>query len=383
MIVLILLFYSIFLLLLKSNIDKNVYNIKHISYIRHIFYILNNKRSIKCHKVNVYKCISFQSEIINMYRFFSNIIDYSYIHSFSLLFKSFVLQDEIFMKKFEVIHKKDYLKSFGFINTIITQNGIIYSDCWEITTKGGCKCSYIPNKRIESIKNATYDKVVSITHHWGNAVFHSVVECLAKLGYYIPELLDDISIKIHAYRSASIQYLNFLGFNNSRIIYGNVFAKKLIVLEKGSCGSTPPLLHLQYLRNYLRKKIKSNPIYKLVLIKRYGIRDIINFNDLYNILIKKYGKKNIAIFYSNTSFTNTLNYFKYAKLIIAPHGAGLSNIIISYNCTVIEFLQKNLCYSGLSNKLGLNYYGIFENVTNNKFNINVTFFRMFIKKISI
>lgn len=206
---------------------------------------------------------------------------------------------------------------------------------------------------------------------------------MEKLSYYIPELMKDKSIKIHTIKSASIKYLNFLGFNDSRIIYGNIYAKSLLVLEKGSCGSSPPLIHLYYLRYYLRKKINSKPLYDIILIKRFGVRDITNFNEVYGVLKNRFNEKKIIIFYPNTTFYNMLNYFKYAKLIVAPHGAGLSNIIISDNCKIIEFLTNNLCYTSLAINLGLEYIGIYEKLIKGKFHVNITIFNMILTQISL
>lgn len=282
------------------------------------------------------------------------------------------------------LYRKSRLKVLGFKNVIISSIGSIHSECWNITTKGGCKCNYLPllhlNKRI---LNNVYDKVVSISHNWCRAVFHSIVECLVKLGYYIPELLIETAIKIHTIKSVAVKYLFLLGFNSSRIVYGNIYVTKLLILEKGSCGSPPPIIHLHSINYYLRSKIKSKKIYDIILVKRYGIREIINHNDVYNALIIRFSRNRIAIFYPNTSFSNTLNYFKYAKLIVAPHGAGLSNIIVSSKCIVIEYLINNLCYSSLSKKLGLDYYGIYETTINGKFFVNITMLHILIKDIQL
>ena len=54
--------------------------------------------------------------------------------------------------------------------------------------------------------------------------------------------------------------------------------------------------------------------------------------------------------------------FYNAVLIVAPHGAGLSNIIYSRPGTyIIEVLCKdepNFCFRGLTQKQGMHYYGI-------------------------
>lgn len=270
---------------------------------------------------------------------------------------------------------------FGFKEVVLSSIGTIHSECWDISTKGGCRCEILPKMLRKNNMLKVYDKVVTISHNWCNAVFHSIVECLVKLGYYINELLLDSSIKIHTIKSAATKYLYLLGFNKSRIIYGNIYTKRLLVLEKGSCGSSPPIIHLISIRNHLREKIVSKRIYDIIFIKRYGIRGIINDEEIYDLLKMYYVGMKIVVFYPNTSFYNTVNYFKYAKIIIAPHGAGLSNIIISSNCVVIEFLSNNLCYSSLAKNLGLDYYGLYETLINKKFFVNKTNFFNLLTKI--
>ena len=62
-----------------------------------------------------------------------------------------------------------------------------------------------------------------------------------------------------------------------------------------------------------------------------------------------------------------LNYFHQAKIVCGPHGAGLSNIILSSkNTLVIELLNPNwfnLCFYLLAVRLGLNYGGIIQHIS--------------------
>lgn len=338
---------------------------------------------MKCNNTINLSCVDYNlHNVSNFFYFHSKAIYFKYIISDFTLIKTpiKIINDERNNKKYK--YMSFILKIYGFKEVILSYEGSVHSNCWSLTTKGGCKCSYIPKVDVDKSYNK-YDKVISITHHWGNSVFHSIIECLTKLGYYLPELFQDASIKIHIMKSVSIKYLHILGFNNSRILYGNIYVKRLLVLEKGSCGSTPPLIHLHSLRYYLRKRIEFKKIYDIILIKRFGKRDIINFDIVYHTLKMIYKENKIVIFYPNTTFSNTLNYFKHAKLVVAPHGAGLSNIIISMNCKIVEFLNKNLCYAGLSKNLGLEYYGIYQNIINGNFFINITIFKIIINNIKL
>lgn len=112
-----------------------------------------------------------------------------------------------------------------------------------------------------------------------------------------------------------------------------------------------------------------------VIIKRDGVRSIINHNELLHTLQNIFGRNSVVVFYANETLVIVLIYFTYAKLIVGPHGAGLSHIIISdYNAIVLEFLSiqgLNQCFSGLALKLGIKYYGLRYNTTEYRFFIDI------------
>lgn len=380
----VILYLFIKLLFTNSKIKKSI---QLNSFLSQSFILLNQMKNNlkKCKIVKKITCVSKKNinEVENMYLFFSKTIQTKLILSNALIKYS---QYNIYYSKYNKTNEVSYnIYIFAFRNVFLSYRGSIHSECWNITIYGGCKCFYLPIIHTINSTYKVYDKIISITQHWGHAVYHSVVECLPKIGYFIPELLNDDTIKIHIMHSASVKYLNFLGFNNSRLIYGSVIAKQLLVPE-GNCAHPPPYVQFYSLRYYLRLKIKTKFIYDIVLIKRYGKRDIINFNEVYNILRNYFKKYKIVIFYPNTPFDDTLNYFKYAKLIVAPHGAGLSNIIVSNsNCIIIEFTSMiNICYYTLSSVLGFEYYGIYENLAGGrKFNVNINTFMHVLNHIKI
>jgi len=63
------------------------------------------------------------------------------------------------------------------------------------------------------------------------------------------------------------------------------------------------------------------------------------------------------------SIINQFNYFYHAKLIIAQHGAGLSNIFFTqYDCNLLEITPKwninNYWFKNLSEFCEIKYYNI-------------------------
>jgi hypothetical protein len=62
------------------------------------------------------------------------------------------------------------------------------------------------------------------------------------------------------------------------------------------------------------------------------------------------------------ALTETMRVFRQAVMVVAPHGAGLSNLIFTEPGTIVleglcEPPHTNMCYTRLSHLLGLRYYG--------------------------
>lgn len=380
----------LYIILSPNKCIKSRENISINDFIHYSFMYLKYMNNIKCKKL--FKNITCLK--INEYNKYDNI---HVVFSKPIQTKKIIYRKTYFypnMRLYQVNYNKSIffskrIYSFAFKNVILSFMGTIHTKCWSISTTGGCKCNILPHIEINNKQYKSYDKVITITHQYGNAVYHSIIECLAKMGYFIPEIINDKSIKIHIMCSASKMYLKLLGFDDERIVSGNIYVKKLLVLEKGKdCGYPPPSLHLFSLRYYLRLKIKSKPIYDIVIIKRLstnyrkGRREIINFEEVYKTLCQNFLSYKVVIFYPNTTFNETINYFRHAKLIVAPHGAGLSNIIISNSdCKIIEFYTNNFCYFTLATTLGLNYYGMYEKLINGKYNVSIENFKYILKSI--
>lgn len=261
---------------------------------------------------------------------------------------------------------------FHFNNIHISQDGVLQLKCIIFNLKGGCGCKVNNNIFIGRIKQ--YRNVFSITQTWGNAVFHSIVECLTKIGIYLNELIYEQSIFIHLYNSAAVNYLVFLGIKRKRIIHGNVYSSSLIITSKSNCGSYSNIHSLYYLRNALRKKSKLDYSIEVVFIRRRGTRSVCNYKMLCNEILKHYKLK---VYNYNDTILKISKLFSSAKVVIAPHGAGLSNILFcKIDTLILEFLDSkriNLCYSGLAYSLGLKYVGILTLLNNdNCFNVNVS-----------
>jgi capsular polysaccharide biosynthesis protein len=76
------------------------------------------------------------------------------------------------------------------------------------------------------------------------------------------------------------------------------------------------------------------------------------------------------------SFADTVTIFSSAAIIVAPHGAGLTNMLFSDSgIPIIEFMSlqnPNICYWHLSELLKNKYYMIPCITENRNFNIDIS-----------
>lgn len=109
-------------------------------------------------------------------------------------------------------------------------------------------------------------------------------------------------------------------------------------------------------QNKIKQVAKTINTPPRILISRSDAneRRILNQSDLESRL-KSYGFETLTL--SNLSLETQMKTFSNADIVVAPHGAGLSNLIFSDNCRVIELFGKKVkpTYYLLSRSLDLNY----------------------------
>ncbi len=86
-------------------------------------------------------------------------------------------------------------------------------------------------------------------------------------------------------------------------------------------------------------------------------RSVLNESEVMDLLTPLGFEKILS---ENLSFQKQVSYFSQAEVIIAPHGAGLSNLVFCDEKTrVLEFFSPNYvnaCFYALANMVGLEYY---------------------------
>ena len=232
-----------------------------------------------------------------------------------------------------------------------------------------CRKSFTPRL---NVLPTSYEKVFTISQYWGGAYYHFLNEDLPRIVFGIPFLLQNKDVKVHVASKSKLilAYLADLGIDEKRIISGDVQAKTAYVPVGSVCGQAP-IIPVNILSMLMRAKFRSQQKRDLiVLIKRSTKRWFNNHGSILKMLnstannfgltVNVFGDK------PSPSIPETQQLFNRAVAVVAPHGAGLSNIIFSEpGICVIEGLcyepgshKVNHCYKHLAQVLGHIYHGV-------------------------
>ncbi|MEG5220458.1 tetratricopeptide repeat protein, partial [Microcoleus sp. ARI1-A5] len=203
----------------------------------------------------------------------------------------------------------------------------------------------------------------------GNVYFHWMVDILPRLDILRQSKVDLDKIDWFLVNSIAQPFqretLSLLGISTSKIIesdrHPHIQAKQLIVPSfSGSIGWLQPIA-LKFLRQEFLKQIPSlsssypERIYISRAKSRY--RRVINEEEVMDYLAK-FGFQTFVT--ESLSVVEQIALFYHAKIIVAPHGSGLTNIIFGQNGTkIIELLSPHYLrpyYCIISPLLGLEHY---------------------------
>lgn len=209
------------------------------------------------------------------------------------------------------------------------------------------------------------ERVAPIVQLWGYGYYHFIIEQLPKilriarlnsgipiLTFYktfhpaikmefIPEILETFKIKnpIVSYHPM-ITYLISEAVQTTEIMCGIPSPHDLAILRDAVTEISP--------------RIKKNIG---IFIKRTGrpLRSLLHHDKILDELIKLRPDVEWHVF-DKMSFIDTIKLFSKAVIVVAPHGAGLANIVwASEGIEVIEIgsqIEPNICYWHISELLG-------------------------------
>lgn len=215
----------------------------------------------------------------------------------------------------------------------------------------------------------THKTVAVLNHPAANNYYHWMLEALARI-----HLLQRSKIKIDKYivTHSSFPYqlktLAWCGIPKERIVLPHerfhLQARKLIV---PSYVNLPNKWSCKYVRRVLlpyryHRKIEG---FERIYIKRNTRRKVINEDEIMGLL-RNYGFKSVEL--ESIPLNKQIRLFNSAEVIVAPHGAGLANLVFCKPHTkVIELFTPSFMephYWLISRLLNLNYRMIVGNQEN-------------------
>ena len=205
--------------------------------------------------------------------------------------------------------------------------------------------------------------------------FHWNVEGMARTALYLPFLRSHPKVKVLLpdKTEQKVNAMRMLGIHPSRVVIGHVTARVVYLPQGARCRSVPSVLGLAMLSDAYLEYIHAHlspahaPQDVIILIERTGTRGLVQHELVTSFLEGVASKHDLeVIVFSDAILPDldaTLRMFHRAALVVAPHGAGLTNLIYSRAPTVVlELLcpdfSSTFSYMSLARNLGHVYYGM-------------------------
>lgn len=283
-----------------------------------------------------------------------------------------IIQNDI--KTYQYKHKP-----FHFIGNIKSLNNLsynlndrvnidlIYHDIHTIKKTSGLYVhqpidSWLTRRYLQLNNVQKINKAASVENVWGLNYYHSLLEELPNI-LKIQKFNPTLPI-ICSYNNTFVKsILDYFNVKNPIIPSdGPMDIQELYLTTPIKCGN-PSGEDLNIIRNYLTetKKINFNKDTNIgiLIFRKEELRNLTNVLDVYEMLLTDFPSIDWQIF-DSLSFSDTVDLFNKAKIIIGPHGAGFANMIFSPNNTkIVEFMpvsEPNIVYYDVSSMLGFDYY---------------------------
>lgn len=209
--------------------------------------------------------------------------------------------------------------------------------------------------RIKTRDTAGSLNIINVYMKWGEGYYHFLTEVL-------PSVLeiDRPATTIHCHGSAfAIPIFRWFGLENPVVFTKppTIRVNKIYEQPYIECGN-PSLQKIEALRKIILKKVTFTRAKGILIKRKESYRQILNHNAVFEFL--KSTRPDLEwVCFESLSFSETVILFSQASLIVAPHGAGLTNMLFSGpDTTILECMpveNPNLCYWHLSELLGHRY----------------------------
>jgi len=246
--------------------------------------------------------------------------------------------------------------------------------------------------------------VFVVSQYWGEGFFHNLIEDMPRIALYVDFLRANPKVR----RIKEILKLYFL--DPARLITGNIRANTIYLPQGGGCGKSACPVSLRVMAGMFstvlstpggsnsdsgdqRRVIKLAPLSSkqaadyVVLLQRSSKRYLSQHSAIEAMLKDMSRVFNLTyVLYSDNpvpTMQRTLDVFRRALLVVAPHGAGLSNLVFApRGVFVVEVLSRsevNLCYMSLCYDLGQRWHGLLSITPNSAMSVDLEYLRNVVK----
>ncbi|CAM9799475.1 unnamed protein product [Ectocarpus sp. 6 AP-2014] len=227
-------------------------------------------------------------------------------------------------------------------------------------------------------EDESYEKVFVMTQEWNPNYYHFTVEHLPRITLMLDVLLEnpDIMIAMHYSQhdklhqggfsneiETHMEMFEILGISRDRVVLAmkQMHAELAIVPTSTICGD-PDAHMVNMLRNRFLQGLfpttngvppaQARPV--IVLVVRTTLRGLRNNDKVKEALEMNFPSFDVVEFFGTDPVRDQLMTFANASMVIAPHGAGLANMIVApLHTPVLEIapLSCPSCFLRLALKL--------------------------------
>ena len=216
-----------------------------------------------------------------------------------------------------------------------------------------------------------YDEIYSIAMWAGESLYHWMIDSISRMAVLLDFLRKHPSIRIHLkIRNEQIEgVFRTLGLSPERIITGYAFGKVVYVPRATNCYEAS-LFDMQIMSHEYQKFIAQtstntlrNSVIYIRRTKNRRFADNAQIESMTKKFSEQYGLKFELFADDNLPSVNETMYMFYrARVIVAPHGAGLHNMQYSRPGTVIveavHYKCHCLCFLIMAHVLGHKHHGV-------------------------
>lgn len=294
-----------------------------------------------------------------------SIFEYSKKNNFKI-FSSYIGNECISYSEFNNIYIDTSMHS------IITNDFLVFSDFERFKNPEKYKKKHIVNADYVKDKLKNVRKINEPCFYLGceNNYWHQVKDFIPKL-YILKKNEKFHNFKLAINANLSNEYLDILNFFLDKFKLNNIELLRLddeyYKFEKVIISSCPLIdFSIEFFNSINKSQNKPN-INIYISRKLASKRKITNESEIIDIL-KKYNYE--IVYCENIPFVDQVKLFSLAKNIVAPHGAGLTNLFWSKsNTTILELSSqiKQPFFETLSKHKKMNFIRIIGQDDNTKF----------------